>query len=281
MAICYRVDQQERVVYLTVTGESPFDEWERALRRVLADPAYSKGFDFLTDRRGQKNMPGPDFTLKVLRFLTAHKPEMGRYRWAAVTPWPVPFGTQRMFSILAEEADIHIGGFNDFGEARSWLLGGTAGESARAKVLRRLRPEDAPQLAARVAPCAYEVSPEEQVVYLTVAEGAAFTAFGDALRAALADPAYRPGFNFLVDCRRMVSLPDPSQLRLAADFFTLLPPTDMGDYRWAMVASNHALQGMQSAFGGVLESSWKARTRVFMNADEARRWLLSGTAANA
>ena len=278
MAISYRVDPQERVVYLTVTGESPFDEWEGALRRVLADPAYAKGFDFLTDRRGQSGMPGPDFTLKVLRFLAAHKPEMGRYRWAAVAPWPAPFGTQRMFSILAEEVDIHASAFNDFDEARGWLLGGPAGESAR-----RLRPEgDAPREdAPAVAPCAYEVSPEERVVYLTVAEGAAFTAFGDALRSALADPAYRPGFNFLVDCRRMVSLPDPSQMRLAADFFLPPPPADMGDYRWAMVASSRALQGMQSAFGGVLEASWKARTRVFMNAEEARRWLLGGAGADA
>jgi hypothetical protein len=77
----------------------------------------------------------------------------------------------------------------------------------------------------------------------------------------------------------MVSLLDPSQLRLAADFFMLLPPAEMGDYRWAMVASNTAQQGMQSAFGGVLEASWKARTRVFMDADEARRWLLGAQAA--
>ena len=282
LAVSYRIDSRERVVYLTVTGESSFQEWEGAMRRVLDDPAHVKGFNFLTDRRGQAGVPGPDFTLGVLRFLVSHTPEMGRYRWAAVTPWPAPFGTQRMFSILAEETDIHVEAFNDFDEARHWLMGAPAGESAEAEAPRPLRPDDdAPQSAASVAPCSYKVSPEEQVVYLTVAEGAAFMAFGDALRSALADPAYRPGFNFLIDCRRMVSLPDPSQQRLAADFFMLLPPADMGDYRWAMVASNSALQGMQSAFGGVLEASWKARARVFMDADEARRWLLSGTAATA
>lgn len=282
MAVTYRIDPQERIVCLTVTGESSFQEWEGALRRVLADPAYVRGFDFLTDRRGQTEMPCPDFTLKVLRFLAAHKPEMGRYRWAAVAPWQAPFQTRRMFSILAEEADIHVEAFNDFDEARYWLLSGRAEEPAEAGVPRPLRPcDDASQSAAHVAPCTYEISPEEQVVYITVAEGAAFMAFGDALRSALADPAYRPGFNFLIDCRRMVSLPDPSQLRLAADFFMLLPPADMGDYRWAMVASNSVLRGMQSAFGGVLEASWKARTRVFMEAGEARRWLLSGTAVNA
>lgn len=279
MAITYHIDVQERLVYLTITGTSPFDEWEGVLRRVLADPAYEKGFNFLTDRRAQTEMPWPDFTLKVMRFLAAHKPEMGRYRWAAVAPWPAPFQTRRMFSILAEEADIHVEAFNDFDEARDWLLVRPSGDAAKAEAPRPPRPdEDAPQSAARAAPCAYKILPEERMVYLTVAEGAAFKAFGDTLRSALADPAYRPGFNFLVDCRRMVSLPDPSQLRLAADFFMLLPPAEMGDYRWAMVASNTALQGMQSAFGGVMEASWKARTRVFMDADEARRWLLGAQA---
>lgn len=274
MTITYRIDPRERAVYLTVTGESSYDEWEGAVGRVLEDPAYVKGFNFLTDRRGQTGAPGPDFTMKVLRFLVSYKPEMGRYRWAAVTPWPAPFGTQRMFSILAEEADIRVEAFNDFEEARRWLLGAAGGESAAAEVPRPVGTSgDAQQSARPAAPCAYEVLPGERVVYLTVAEGAPFTAFGDALRSALADPAYRPGFNFLVDCRRMVSLPDPSQMRLAADFFMLLPPAEMGDYRWAMVASNSALRGMQSAFGGILEASWNARTKVFMDADEARRWL--------
>jgi hypothetical protein len=126
LPVNFRIDSQERLVYLTVTGDSSFPEWEDVMRRVLADPAYVKGFNFLTDRRGQSRMPGPDFTLKVLRLLVAHTAEMGRYRWAAVTTWPAPFGTLRMYSILAEEADIRIEAFNDYEEARNWLLSGAA-----------------------------------------------------------------------------------------------------------------------------------------------------------
>ena len=123
MAVTYNIDPRERIVYLVVSGESSVQEWEDMVLSVLADPAYRKGFNFLTDRRGQSKMPGPDFTLRVLRFLAAHKPEMGRYRWAAVTPWALPFGTQRMFSILAEEADIRVEAIDDFEAARRWLLG--------------------------------------------------------------------------------------------------------------------------------------------------------------
>lgn len=121
MAITYRIDPQERVVYLTVTGDSPFAEWEETLRRVLADPAYVRGFDFLTDRREQHDVPGPEFPRQVLRFLMEHLPEMGHYRWAAVSPRETTFLTLKMFSVLAEEADIRVEVFRDYDEAQRWL----------------------------------------------------------------------------------------------------------------------------------------------------------------
>ncbi|MBV9926078.1 MAG: hypothetical protein JOZ96_13755 [Acidobacteria bacterium] len=121
MAVSYRIDTRERIVYLTVTGQSPFKEWEAAMERVLADPAYVRGFDFLTDRRAQMDVPGPEFPRQVLRFLIEHTREMGRYRWAAVSQREATFQTLRMFSILAEEADIHVQSFRDYEEALRWL----------------------------------------------------------------------------------------------------------------------------------------------------------------
>jgi hypothetical protein len=129
MAVTYRIDPSERVVYLTVTGESSFAEWEAALRRVLADPPYVRGFNFLTDRRGQTDVPAPDFPRQVLRFLVAHVAEMGRYRWAAVSPRDSTFQMLRMFSILAEEVDIRVEVFRDYEEARRWLLDGAAAKA--------------------------------------------------------------------------------------------------------------------------------------------------------
>jgi hypothetical protein len=123
MAVTYRIEPQEELVYLTVTGESPFVEWEAAMLRVLADPAYVRGFDFLTDRREQRDVPGPEFPRRVLRFLVEHILEMGRYRWAAVSHREATFQTLRMFSILAEEADIHVQAFKDYDEALRWLRG--------------------------------------------------------------------------------------------------------------------------------------------------------------
>lgn len=126
MAVNYRIEQGERIVYLTVTGESPFAEWEGVLRRVISDPAYVRGFNFLTDRRAQTDVTGPEFPRQVLRFLVEHTGEMGRYRWAAVSQREATFQMLRMFSVLAEEADIHVRVFEDYEEARGWLLGGAA-----------------------------------------------------------------------------------------------------------------------------------------------------------
>lgn len=124
MTVTYRIEPRERTVFLNVVGESSFEEWRAALERVLADTAYVRGFDFLTDRRGQSGVPGPEYPRKVLRFLVAHTREMGRYRWAAVSNAEAPFGLLRMFSILAEEAGIHVEAFRDYEEARRWLLAG-------------------------------------------------------------------------------------------------------------------------------------------------------------
>jgi hypothetical protein len=129
MAVTYRIDPRERVVYLTITGESPFAEWAAALRRVLADPAYVRGFNFLTDRRGQTDVPEPEFPRQVLSFLVAYVAEMGRYRWAAVSTREATFQTMRMISILAEEADIRVEAFGDYEEARRWLLGGAVAKA--------------------------------------------------------------------------------------------------------------------------------------------------------
>lgn len=126
MAVTYRIDPQERIVYLTVTGESSFEEWQDTMRRVLADPSYVRRFNFLTDRRGQSGVPEPEFARKVLRFLVSHTREMGRYRWAAVSNVEATFLSLRMFAVLAEEADIHVEVFRDLEEARHWLLSGMA-----------------------------------------------------------------------------------------------------------------------------------------------------------
>src|SRR3954469_12524133 len=99
MAVTYRIDPDERVVYLTTTGDSSFTEWEEKLLAVLSDPAYRPGFNFLSDRRPETDVPDPLFARSAADFLNEHLEEMGSFKWAAVSSNPAIYGMQRMFSI--------------------------------------------------------------------------------------------------------------------------------------------------------------------------------------
>src|SRR5256885_10720743 len=51
MAVTYRIEPGERIVYLTTTGESSFAEWRDAMMAALSDPAYRRGFNFRSEER--------------------------------------------------------------------------------------------------------------------------------------------------------------------------------------------------------------------------------------
>ncbi|HYJ45050.1 MAG TPA: hypothetical protein VEV81_00455, partial [Pyrinomonadaceae bacterium] len=82
MAVTYRIDPDERVVYLTTIGDSSFREWREKMLVVLSDPAYRPGFNFLSDRSQQTDVPDPVFARGAAEFLNEHSREMGSFRWA-------------------------------------------------------------------------------------------------------------------------------------------------------------------------------------------------------
>src|SRR2546422_15150 len=102
MAVTYRIDAEERIVYLTTTGESSFAEWRDAMLSVLSDPAYEKGFNFLSDRRAQADLPDTEFARDAAWFLRGHSGAMGDCRWAAVAGRDALYGMARMFSTFSE-----------------------------------------------------------------------------------------------------------------------------------------------------------------------------------
>ena len=48
MAVNYRIDPEERIVYLTTSGESSLSEWTEVMLAVLADPSYQPGFNWFS-----------------------------------------------------------------------------------------------------------------------------------------------------------------------------------------------------------------------------------------
>jgi hypothetical protein len=124
MPVTYRIEPDERIVYLTTTGDSNFTEWEQSLRAALRDPSYAPGFDFLSDRRQETSVPDTEFARSTAKFFREHSGEMGRFRWAGVSSEEATYGMLRMFTIFAEMAGLKAHAFRDYDEARQWLRGG-------------------------------------------------------------------------------------------------------------------------------------------------------------
>lgn len=122
MAVTYSIEPGERIVYLTTTGESSFAEWEAAMSAALADPAYQKGFNFLSDRRTQANVPDTDFTRGAVAFFKAHSSGLDGCRWAVVSGRDAVYGMSRMFAMLSEGTCVRVEAFRDYEDARRWLL---------------------------------------------------------------------------------------------------------------------------------------------------------------
>ena len=122
MAITYSIEPDERIVYLTTTGESSFAEWRDTMLAALSDPAYRPGFNVLSDRRGETDVPDPEFAREAVNFLMQHSDELAGSRWAAVSDNTAVYGMQRMFSILSETTGVTAMAFMNYEEARRWLL---------------------------------------------------------------------------------------------------------------------------------------------------------------
>ena len=122
MAATNRIDPAESIVYLTTVGNTSFAEWREAMQVVLADPAYHPGFNFLSDRRRQTDIPGAEFVREGTDFLKLHSAE----RWAASSgrkspPSPAIYGMRRMFSIFSKMKGIKAQAFTDYEEAVEWV----------------------------------------------------------------------------------------------------------------------------------------------------------------
>lgn len=123
MAVTYRIAPDERIVYLTTIGTSTFAHWREAVLSALSDPAYRHGFNFLSDRRDQANVPDAEFAKAAAAFLSEHSDVMGGCRWAAVAGRDALYGMARMFSTFSDGTCIQVAAFRDYEDAKRWLAG--------------------------------------------------------------------------------------------------------------------------------------------------------------
>jgi hypothetical protein len=123
MAVTYRIAPDERIVYLTTTGESAFTQWRDAVLSALSDPAYRAGFNFLSDRRDQTDVPDMEFVSAAAALLRQYSAAIDGCRWATVAGRDALYGMARMFSTFSEGTCIQVAAFREYEDARGWLTG--------------------------------------------------------------------------------------------------------------------------------------------------------------
>jgi hypothetical protein len=121
MPVIYGIDEGERVVYLTTTGEPSFSEWRGALLAVFSDPSFRTGFDFISDRRRAKT-PCHEFVEQEVDFVREHERELGHCRWAVVVSDQATEDVARAVTMRAGLEGIDVGFFYDLAEARRWVF---------------------------------------------------------------------------------------------------------------------------------------------------------------
>lgn len=124
MAVTYRINPDDRIVYLDTTATLSYEEWRDAMLAVLSDPAFETGFDFLNNRGPEVGPPSAEFTLLAAAFYRDNQARFGRCRWASVVSGDVTtYDTIRKLAIMSDGTDIQVMVFRDPEEARRWLLG--------------------------------------------------------------------------------------------------------------------------------------------------------------
>ena len=115
----------------------------------------------------------------------------------------------------------------------------------------------------------YRIDPVERLVYLTMAGDASYREWEGAMLAILADPSYRPGFDFLID-RRAAPAPTSDFIRRVVAF-NREHHQELGGGR-AVVVGNTADFGM-GRMAEILSEGEPSPIRAFTSLDEALRWL--------
>jgi hypothetical protein len=119
----YTIDSTRRVVRVAIHDASTPTEVVDLCTRILGDPTYESGFDFLIDRRSLTAPPRADTLRALVGFAREYSRRLGPCRMAIVTaavtgqwsPW------RTGATLLAHYAHITLELFDEYEAAEDWL----------------------------------------------------------------------------------------------------------------------------------------------------------------
>lgn len=125
--IAYSVDRTIHRVTVLVSSQPNLDDFTAFLNRLLTDPNFHAGDDFLWDRQAAKALPALDYVENATRLVRENRQRIGAGRVAFVVSAhsPAHFGMGRMTQIMSDRGDA-FRVFTDMNEAIAWLDEGRA-----------------------------------------------------------------------------------------------------------------------------------------------------------
>lgn len=121
MPIDCRIDEEDGIVYTTLTGEVDEDEIVKALSGIITSPSYRPGLDGLVDLRGHNATQSSAAVRRIAELMTRHHAEIGHSRAALVVSDELGFGLARMYQAFAQDSSIETRIFYELAEANDWL----------------------------------------------------------------------------------------------------------------------------------------------------------------
>lgn len=118
----------------------------------------------------------------------------------------------------------------------------------------------------------HTIDAESRLVHVVYGPSFDFEAWEATMRAVFGDPAYEPGFGFMID-RRATVPPEPADVRRMVAFIGRHRPQISGS-RWAFVTSGPADYGM-ARMVQALASDHPTTLRIFETPAAALAWLLA------
>jgi hypothetical protein len=130
MPFTYEIDEGRRLVVMTADARATQDEWFETFDRVLEDPRFRPGFDFVYDRTNVAITPDAlNVRSLVGRYLEVSR-RAGGGRLAVVVDKTVAYGMVRMASAWTDTAGASVNAFRSMDEALFWLATGPAVDPA-------------------------------------------------------------------------------------------------------------------------------------------------------
>lgn len=128
MPIEYTIDVARGFIYTRGWDSIGDTEYRAYITNLFADGAMRPGMKQLTDWRAvthidvtAETMRATAETIRAFVERQRHQPNFTSSQLAIVVAQTVVYGMARMYQILSEEHDPHIGVFRDIDEARAWL----------------------------------------------------------------------------------------------------------------------------------------------------------------